>query len=486
LYPNLIDFGRAELDQKFGFERYDVLATFRRPGNLGVGARVNRSSSFIEDDVTKHDVTFIRAVGDEDNLEPDTLFAPKFSRDSLTRVDHWEFEVMADKEVMPGLVVGGRAIFTFEDQSPEVFHEPDSMITYLTRVTVVNQFATPDAAIERAPYPMPTGKSDGIGGGLAFSYELNDMVTLGAAGDLLAEDTKLDLKGAFFRQEVNGDDFRRTGKLHSLLKFGRALEGAVKHASTTGDASGDYFWSYGCPVQGGGFQFLTLDGETADKDYWEERTGTRWLLRVPQTSIKLSVEYESGRGNYKVVPDTAYSADVFGVPGACGGGEGALSHPRIALVIDNLPVDYSYRESAFTAGASLTLWFGRRPVSFATEYESWSQEWEEATEGAGTRDLYLLKLGSEVGVTRSISVRVGGVWAEDRLARDGFISVFQRPLEGVWTEKSFTLGGTYVLVPGLRQVEVAYLFTSREPEFEDLFERDTKDHRLTAYTRFYF
>jgi len=487
-YPAFLEFaGGADVEERFGFERYDVLATFRRPGNLGVGARVKRVSGFVEDDISKYDVTFVRAIGEEEEtMEPDTLFVPAMSRDSISRVEHWLFDVIVDKHVGSGLVVGGHAVFTIDDRAPEIFHSPDSMITDLTKVTVVDTFQSPDAAIRRAPYPLTEGKGDGIGGGLAFSYELNRMVTVGAAGDIMATDGEYDLKGAFFRQEMKTEDFRQTGSMHGLFKLGRVLEGAVKHSSTSGDGSGEYFWSYGCPVQGGGFDFLTLEGETADKDYWEERTGTRWLLRVPQTSIKLSVEYESNRGNYTVVPDSAYDADVFGVPGECAGGEGALNHPRYALVFDNNPIDYDFREKTLTAGASLTLWFGRRPLSLATEYESWNQEWEEATEGPGSRDLSMIKLGSEVAVSRSVTVRVGGVWGEDRVARGGISSVFQRPLEGVWTERTFTLGGTYVLIPGLRQIEVAYMYSSREPDFKDIYDRETKDHRITAYTRFYF
>jgi hypothetical protein len=360
------------------------------------------------------------------------------------------------------------------------------MIAYLTRVAVVNTFATPDAAVQRFPYPKPQEDSNGAGGGIAFSYDVHKMITLGAAGDLMSTNTHGEMRGRFFSQDIDGSRFMKTGRLHSLFKVGRVLEGAVKHSSSSGDGDGDYFWSYGCPQQGGGFQFSTQEGQTADKDFWEERTGTRWLLRVPQTSIKLAVEYEHGRGNYSVSPDSAYSADVFNVPGECGYGEAALINPRVAYVLDDMPVDHDYRENMLTAGASLTLWFGRRPLSLATEYESWTQEWEEAVQGAGTRDLSMLKLGAELGATRKVTVRVGGVWGEDRVARDGVSSALQRPLEGGWTEKSLTLGGTYVLAPGLRQIEVAYLYTSREPDFDDLYARDATDHRLTAYARFYF
>ena len=226
LFPGFLEFaGGADVDQKFGFERYDLLATFRKPGNLGIGARVKRVSSFVENDISKYDVTFVRAVGEEDDtLEPDTMFVGQMARDSISRVDHWLFDVIVDKEVSSGLVVGGHVVFTFDDRAPEIFHSPDSMITDLTRVTVVDTFQSPDAAIRRMAYPIPHGKGDGAGGGLAFSYELNRMITVGAAGDIMATDSEHNLNGAFFRQEMKTDDFRKTGSMHSLFKLGRYID----------------------------------------------------------------------------------------------------------------------------------------------------------------------------------------------------------------------------------------------------------------------
>jgi hypothetical protein len=486
LYPNFLEFGRADYKDGFGFERYDLLSVYRRPKDLSVGARVRRVKSFIEQDVTKYDATYIRAIGEADNLQPDTVWAPKIERDSLARVEQWVFDMMADKQLSEGVVVGGHAIFSFENQEPAIYHKPDSLVDAITKVTAVDTLVVPAQAFVRYPYPMPRGGGRGVGGGIAFSYDWNDMVTLGAAGDIFSFNDQYNLKGRFFRQEITQDRFSKSGKLHTLLKFGNVLEGAVKHQSSSGDGSGTYFWSYGCPVQGGGFQTTTVRGPTADTKFWEERTGTRWLLRVPDTSIKLSMEYEDARGSNTVRPDSAYNSAVFDVPGDCAFGDLAVEHPKLAFVIDNAPIDYSFDERTFTTGASLTLWFGRRPLSLATEYESWSQEWEEATDGPGTRDLSLVKLGSEVSVTRSITLRVGGVWGQDRLTQSSGAPLVQYPLAGTWTEKNLTIGGTYVLLPGLRQIEVAYLYRTRKPDFPDVYSREVKEHRLTAYTRFYF
>lgn len=476
LWPNFLDFNGADLQTRYRYQRYNALAAYRLRDQLSIGTRIDYTRSNYSYDVTKFDVTYITAVGEEDEAEPDTLFVGEATRDSLSDVKQWLFDIIVDKEVNENLHVGGHAIFTFETQTPEVFHSPDSVTIQITRPVIVDTTAVPHGATRLREMPRPSGEADGAGGGLAFAYELGDYVTLGASGDIFATDEIYEMKGPFFRQEVRRDTFVKTGKVHSLFHVGDALEGVVNHQSKNMTGDGKYFWSFGCPVQGGGFDYYEAEAPTADRDGWEERTSTRWLVRVPETSIRLGFEYENARGAYEVKPDSSYSEEVFVVPGECGSGEEAPNFPRYAILIDDVPMDVDFEESSFTAGAGLTLWFGRRAVTFGSEYRNWKYDVTEATGAYRTRDLSLLKFGAEADVTRKFTVRAGHVWGEEKFSPSG----------EVWDESILTLGGSYVLVPGMKHIEIAYMHRTREPDFEDVFDRKIKDHRLTAYTRVFF
>jgi hypothetical protein len=265
--------------------------------------------------------------------------------------------------------------------------------------------------------------------------------------------------------------------VHSLFDIGGVVEGVINHQSKNMTGDGRYFWSFGCPIQGGDFNSTTVRGLTHDRNGWEERTSTRWLVKVPETSIRLAMEYESARGAFEVAPDSMYSGDVFNIPGECGSGVNQLFFPRYAILLDDAPVDLDFEEKDFTAGAALTLWFGRRAVTFGSEYRNWQHDVFAATGEESYRDLALLKFGAEVDVTQKITVRGGHVWGEERFD----------PAGEIWDESILTLGGTYVLVPGMRHiVEIAYMKRTREPDFEDVFDRTIVDHRLTAYTRVFF
>ena len=476
MWPNFLDFDGADLQNRYRYQRFNALAAYRMRGNFSIGARVDYTRSNYATDVTKFGVTYITAVGEEDEAEPDTMFVGEASRDSVSDVKQWVFDILVDKEVNQNLNVGGHAIFTFETLAPEIFHSPDSLTIEITRPVIVDTTAVPNAATRLREIPKPSGDAQGAGGGLAFSYRLGDYVTLGASGDIFATDEKLELVAPFFRQEIRRDTFLKTGNVHSLFKLGQVLEGAIKHQSKNMSGDGKYFWSYGCPIQGGDFDAITVQGLTADRDGWEERTGTRWLIRVPETSIRIGMEYESARGEYKVTPDSAYSGGVFVVPGECGSGELAPIFPRYAVLVDDVPVEIDFEERTFNVGAALTLWFGRRAVTVGSEYSNWQQDTFAATGAYGQRDLALIKFGAEADVTNRVTVRAGHVWGEER--RD--------PTGEVWDESTLTLGGSYVLVPGMRHIEVAYMHRTREPDFEDAFNRKTVDHRLTAYTRVFF
>jgi hypothetical protein len=477
LWPNFLDFGGADLQTRYRYQRYNALAAYRMRDNLSIGARLDYTRSSYANDITKFDVTYITAVGEEDEAEPDTMFVGEAVRDSVSDVKQWVFDILVDKEVNENLNVGGHAIFTFETLKPKVFHSPDSLTVEITRPVIVDTTAVPHSALRLSEIPRPSGDAQGAGGGLAFSYRLGDYVTLGATGDIFATDEKLDLQDPFFRQEIRRDTFLKTGNVHSLFKLGRALEGAIKHQSKNMSGDGEYFWSYGCPIQGGDFDDLTVKGVTADRDGWEERTGTRWLIRVPETSIRIGMEYESTRGEYKVTPDSAYSGDVFEVPGECGdGGENDVIFPRYAVLVDDVPVEIDYEQKTFNVGAGLTLWFGRRAVTLGSEYSNWQHDASDATGARGSRELAQIKFGAEADVTNRVTVRAGHVWGEER--RD--------PSGEVWDESTLTLGGSYVLAPGMKHIEVAYMYRTREPDFEDIFDRKTVDHRLTAYTRLFF
>jgi hypothetical protein len=476
IWPNFLDFDGADLQTRYRYQRFNALSAYRMRGNFSIATRVDYTRSEYATDITKFGVSYVTAVGDEDEAEPDTLFVREASRDSISEVKHWMFDILVDKEVNENIHVGGHAIFTFETIAPKIFISPDSLTMQMARPVLVDTTAVPHAAYRLREIPKPSGDAQGAGGGLAFSYRLGKYVTLGASGDVFASDEKIDFKGLFFRQEMRRETFLKTGKVHSLFKFGRALEGALKHQSKNMSGDGKYFWSFGCPIQGGDFNDITMLGPTADRDGWEERTGTRWLIRVPETSIRLGMEYESARGEYKVAPDSMYSEDVFVVPGECGYGEDAVFFPRYAVRVDDVPIEIDFKERNFTAGAGLTLWFGRRAVTVGSEYKSWKYDASDATGAYSNRDLALIKFGAEGAVTNRITVRAGHVWGEERFD----------PAGQVWDERILTLGGTYVLVPGMRRIEVAYMHRTREPDFEDAFNRKTVDHRLTAYTRVFF
>lgn len=476
LWPSFLDFGSADLQTRFRYSRYDLLAAYRDPNNLSIAVRAQHIRSSFAHDVTKYDVTYITALGEEDEAVPETLFVGAATRDSISDARSWIFDIMADKEVTPGFHVAGHGVFSFEDETPNILHGPDSLTIEMTRPVIVDVSTEPNGASRRRQMPVTAGDGRGAGTGVAFSYEVGDHVTLGTSGDVLSTRETIRIGGPFFRQELTRNYLLLTGKVHSLFKLGRALEGAVKHQSENMSGDGRYFWSFGCPLQGGGYDPYTVGGPIADRDGWEERTGTRWLIRVPETSIKLSVEYESARGALKVKPAASYSADVFVVPGDCGGGGGNEPlFPRYAVVVDDVPLTLNFDERNFISGASLTLWFGRRPVTLAAEYQDWSKDTREASGWSLDRNLSLIKVGSEVGATRKITMRAGGLWGREEMAQ-----------EGVWNEGTLTLGGTYVLTPGLRQVEVAYMYRSRKPDFGDIYHRETSEHRVTAYTRIYF
>jgi hypothetical protein len=475
LWPNFLDFGSADLQTRFSYQRYNALAAYRDLNNLSIAARTQYIRSNFAHDVTKFDVSYITAAGDEDDLVPDTLFVDSATRDSITDVRTWIFDIMADKD-LDKFHVAGHAVFSFEDETPNVLISPDSVVVQMTRPVVVDTTTDPNGAARRREMPVVTGDGRGAGAGLAFSYEAGDHVTLGTSGDVLSTRETIRLGGPFFRQELTRNSVLLTGKLHSLFKLGRILEGAVKHQSQNLSGDGKYFWSFGCPQQGGGYNPYTAGGPMADRDGWEERTGTRWLIRVPETSIKLAVEYESARGALRVKPADSYSADVFVVPGDCTGGDNEPLFPRYAAVLDDVPLEFNYDEKNLTSGASLTLWLGRRPLTLASEYQSWRKEAREVSGWNLDRDLSLIKAGTEFGATRKITLRAGGVWGREKI----------EPTGGIWNESTLTLGGTYVLVPGLRQIEVAYMYRTREPDFVDIYHRETSDHRLTAYTRIYF
>lgn len=475
-WANFRDFGGADLQTRYRYQRFNALAAYRDRDNFSMAARVDYMRSSYANDVTKFDVSYINALGEEDEAVPDTLFVKEASRDSISDAKSWVFDLLVDKEVKPGFHVGGHAIFSFEDQTPKVYHSPDSITVQIARPVIVDTTMAPPGAKRLREIPNPSGDAQGVGGGLAFSYELGDYVTLGASGDIFSTDETVRLSDPFFTQEIYRNTFIKTANVHGLFRLGKTLEGAVKHQSRNSSGDGRYFWSFGCPRQGGDFDYFTLSGRTADRDGWEERTGTRWLIRVPDTSIRLSVEYEDARGEYAIKPDSAYSSASFVVPDSCSYGEQSPEFPRYAVVIDAVPGDVDFEQKTFTTGASLTLWFGRRPVTLAAEYENWQRDVMETSGAFKYRDLSLIKFGSEAGVTRRIKLRAGGVWGEERI----------EPAGEVWNESTLTLGGTYVLVPGLRHIEIAYMYRTREPDFEDVFDRDTTDYRITAYTRVYF
>jgi hypothetical protein len=475
-WPNFLDFSGADLQTRYDYQRYNALAAYRLRNNFSLAARIDYTRSNFSHDVTKFDVSYITAVGEEDEAEPDTLFVNEATRDSVSDVKQWVFDIMVDKQVGEKFHVGGHAIFTFENQAPEIFHSPDSVTIQMTRPVIVDTTATPNAAYRLREIPKPDGDADGAGGGIAFSYKATKYVTLGVTGDIFSTDELYNLGNPFFRQEMIRDSFLKTAKVHGLFNFGENLQGIVNHQSKNFTGDGSYFWSFGCPIQGGDFNSITIRGVTADRDGWEERTSTRWLVRVPETSIRLGMEYENARGAYEVKPDSAFSGDVFVVPGECGQGESAPLFPRYALVFDDMPVDLDFEESSLTAGAALTLWFGRRAVTVGSEYRNWQYDVYDASGAEGHRDLALIKLGGEVDITRKITARGGYVWGEERFD----------PAGEVWDEGTLTLGGSYVLRPGMAHIEVAYMYRTREPDFEDVFDRKTVDNRLTAYTRVFF
>lgn len=477
LWPNFLDFSGASLETRYDYQRFQFLSAYRDfRHNLSLGARVDYVRSERAIDITKFDVAYITAVGEEDDAVPETLFVGQASRDSVSDVKSWVFDILADKEVRPGVHVAGHAIFSFENMKPEIFHSPDSLTVQITRPVVVDTTTDPNGATRLRTIPNPKSSAEGVGGGIAFSYEMGKYMTLGVSGDIFSTDETVALRGPFFRQEMTRNAFYKAANFHSLFKLGESLEGAVKHESTNMSGDGRYFWSFGCPIQGGDFTDSTTVGKTADRDGWEERTGTRWLVRVPETSIKLAVEYESARGRFEVDPDSAYGGQVFVIPGECSGGELAPEFPRYAVLIDTEAERLDFEEKDFSVGASLTLWFDWRPLTLATEYESQKMDVLASGMVGLERDLALIKIGSEFGLSRKITVRAGGVWGRDEIEPSG---------EG-WDEGILTLGGTYVLVPGLRHIEVAYMYKSRKPDLNDVFDRETTDHRLTAYTRIFF
>lgn len=477
IWPNFIDFGSANLETRYGYQRFQFLSAYRnlRKG-LSLGARVDYVRSERAIDVTKFDVTYITSVGEAEEAVPETLFVGQASRDSVSAVRSWVFDILADKEVGSGLQVAGHAIFSFEEMKPRIYHSPDSITVQMARPVVVDTTTDPNGATRLRAIPNPRSSAEGVGGGIAFSYELGKYVTLGMSGDIFSTDETVTLRGPFFRQEMTRDAFYKTANFHSLVKLGEALEGAVKHQSRNMSGDGSYFWSFGCPVQGGDYTPATAKGKTADRDGWEERTGTRWLVRVPETSIRLAMEYESARGRFEVDPDSAYGGHVFVVPGECSAGEIAPQFPRYAVLIDTEAEKLDFEEKDFSVGASLTLWFDWRPLTLATEYESNRMDVFASGAVGLERKLALIKIGSEFGLTRKIKVRAGGVWGRDEM----------EPLGEGWDEGILTLGGTYVLAPGLRHIEVAYMYKDRKPDLNDVFDRETADHRLTAYTRIFF
>ncbi len=474
LWPNFLEFGRADLETEYSFQRLRVLSAYRSRENFSIGGRLDYNRSGYSEEVRKFDVTYITARGEEDEAVADTLFLDEMTREVVDDIQSWVFDLLVDKQINPKLNVAGHAMFSFEHFQPQIFHSPDSVTIDMTRpVTAVDTTIDPSGA-SRLPWPIPNPESEakGVGGGLAFSYDLNRYVTLGASGDIFATYENIETIWPIFRQVLERDMFMQTGKVHGLFRLGEALEGAVKHESRKISGDGAYSWSFGCPLQGGGFDFITSQGKTADHDGWEERTGARWLIRVPETSIRLAVQYESGRGETTVEPDSAYSADVFLAPEGCGG----ESVAGLVPVIDGVTQEVDFEDKDFTSGAALTLWFGVRPLTVGAEYRNRKVDYEQMGGNSGHRDLSVIRLGAEFGVTRRITVRAGGVWGEERFA----------PIDEVWDESTFTLGGSYVLVPGLRHIEAAYMFKSREPDFDDVFRRETNDHRLTFYTRIFF
>lgn len=476
LWPNFLDFGSADLQTRYSYHRFNALAAYRSRDNLSIGTRIDYTRSNYSHDVTKFDVTYITAVGEEDEAEPDTLFVGEAVRDSISNVKQWLFDILVDKQINENLNVGGHAVFTFESVTPEVFHSPDSMTIQMTQPVIVDLAAVPNAAYRLREIPRPEGDAKGAGGGLGFAYRLGDYVTLGGAGDIFSTTEKMNLEDPFFRQDMRRNMFTRSAKFYSLFNLRDVLEGAIKHRTKNMSGDGRYFWSFGCPVQGGDFEDITVSGVTADRDGWEERTSTRWLVRVPDTSIRFGVEYEKARGAFNVTPDSSYSGDVFVIPGECGeGGENAPFYPRYALLLDTEPMAIEFEEESFAAGAGLTLWFGRRSVTFGSEYSNRKRDVSGAIDGYTHRDLSLVKFGTEAEVTSRIALRAGHVWGNEKMES-----------HGDWKEKIVTLGGTYVLIPGMRQIEVAYMYRTREPDFADVYNRETVDHRLTAYARVFF